>query len=203
MAEPDISIKVVGSAETLRSLRAQEAAFARGTMRGVRDTTLLIRGRIKEGFGRPGRPRRGKGDMSRGVLDVPPRRDGNIVIGVVGMSAAVKQARILEFGGPVPEIRPVRAKALRFTGGLTRLAGLVGLEFGITRRQAKLSFRRGERRKQNDLVFVTRVGPRYQRALPYFRPGVDEARPQIPDIMRARIVEALAGKSGVGGVEAP
>lgn len=204
MAEREgFRVTLVGNKEAVKKLNSKIAKVRKGMRRGARDTRIAIAGKVKESFGRTGRPRRGTGRLSRAIRSYDEAR-ADAIYAVVGVHASVPYGRILELGGDIPahDVFPVRKKALAWTTGLTRLGQLSALGFGVTRRQAfrlgtsrKGKFRRGKFIDPGDVRFAKRVHipARSQRAIPFLRPGFEEDRPNISGRFERRVLEALKG----------
>lgn len=171
--------------------------------REMREWGVMVRGHVVEGFGRPGRPKRRTGALSRGVRTFLEERGLAIAV-KVGVSASVPYGRILNEGGvqPARVIVPVRAKALRWFGGTRKLAFRKALSQGATYKQAtraaNRAVRRGSGAELAGLIFAKRVKQRarYQRAMPYLDPPFLEDLPLLAPAIRDALVRAGASKGG-------
>jgi hypothetical protein len=203
VAETIITVELRGVETARISLGRKKRGSRKAMKRATRDTTLSILRRVKTSFGQTGRPRRGTGALSRGVVDDIEELSG-VIVGRVGVLAIVPYGRILELGGTIPEHRvaPIRAKVLRWVTGVTRLGQLAGLGFGVTRRQASGAGRKFSKsdvfdpsdvhwfRPSASKAFLT-IPARYQRAIPYLRPSMQEEIPLMPGTYRRHLVEGL------------
>ena len=192
------AIRLEGASQALRQMSEKREAVLGAMYDSLTVGSIRLRGAIISSFGQAGYPRRDTGRLSRGIRSESERSE----IGaraVVGVESKVPYARILEFGGvqPARTIRPKRKRALRWTTGLTRLTGLVGLQTGVTSRQAFAAPRskKGRAQEAGDTRFARSVfqPARYQRAIPYFGPNFDRERPRIESDLRKRIAAALKG----------
>lgn len=203
MGETTIEISAYGTKEAIDSLDLRQAAIRKAVVRTMRLTGMGIAARAKTSMGEPGKPARRKGDLSRSIIS-KTFEEGDVITGIIGSTFPFKTsyAAILELGGPIPEIRPKKGKYLKFV----RATGWAGnahqavLESGGTYDKAKKAALRAHRRLgTSPFVFVKSVPARYQRAMPYLRPALDEDTPRIKLRFEKAIAAAKKGmKSGPG-----
>lgn len=197
MAENRIDIVLAGKEEAIAALQKKPAALLRAVRRGMTDTTLSIRARTKATLAAGPHPMSRTGALSRSIIS-EVTDDGKIVTGVVGSTLPYKTgyAAILEKGGPIPEIVPIRAKALRFvnTHGFGGMSYHATLSAGGTIKQAIAAAKRTHvRTGDQPFIFVKRVRARYQQAYPYLRPSFDAERPLIDSRFRSYLVAVVKG----------
>lgn len=190
------AIRFEGTKEALATLGDKRKAILDAMHESLVRSSLKIRGTVVSLIGQPGFPRYGTGRLSRGVRSFAERAPFGSRA-VIGVESKVPYGRILELGGIQPgrTIRPVRKRALRWTGGMTRLGSVVALGFGATRKQAFAAPRskKGRTAERADTHFARFVvqGPRYQRAIPYFGPGFEMEREGATADLKARLAAAL------------
>lgn len=177
-----------GSPEAMKAMAARKTSILTFLFKESRDTALASRGEIIGSFNQAGKPRRQTGGLSRAIRAWAERATWGAIC-IIGVAGTAAQARLLEFGGIVPEhmVYPVRKRFLRWTRGLTRLGEVATLDFGYTRKRA---FNwRNTPADRGDVVFArkAKIPRRYQRALPYIMPVV---RGRVI-ILRRRVAEGV------------
>lgn len=213
--EDRIEIGVYGTKEAIEALRLRYGSVKRGVRIGMTKTTLSMRGITKRilatGEHDAPRSRRGAAGLSGSIINIVTE-EGDVIIGIVGSTLPYKTgyAAILEKGGQLPEILPKKGKYLRFprATGMAGIAHQAALQSGSTYKQAmaaavrvhrRMSGARGKALDRLAFVYVKKVPARYQRAMPYLRPGLTEEQPRMSLTFRAEIKRELArGRSGSG-----
>lgn len=201
MAENTIEIGIYGTQEAITALKLRAGAVQRGARLAMNGVTLRILNRVKMSFGEPGKPQRRTGHLSRSIIRLVVDETGTIT-GIVGSTLPYKTgyAAILEKGGQLPAmtISPKKAKALRWFTGFRGLAFQAAMASGSTVKQAVRAARagklgRGRWGARADVAFArsVKIPARYQRAMPYLRPGFDDERPLIPIRFKQEIRKQL------------
>lgn len=214
MAEDRIEIGLFGTNEAITALKSRAGAVQRGARIAMNGVTLRILNRVKTSFGEPDKPQRRTGHLSRSIIRLLIDETGTIT-GIVGSTLPYKTgyAAILEKGGPLPAmtITPKKGKALAwFTGfaGITFRSKLAaGMTFTraatLTRKAHGLGgfrkvggqrvFRAGRGDSATNMIFArsVKIPARYQRAMPFLRPGFEEERPLIPIRFKKEIRKQL------------
>jgi hypothetical protein len=201
MAEDTIEIRLFGTEKAIAGLKLRAGSVERGARIAMNGVTLRILNRIKRSFGEPGKPQRRTGHLSRSIIRLVADESG-VIKGVVGSTLPYKTgyAAILEKGGPLPAmtIAPKKAKALRWFTGFRGIAFQAALQAGSTVKGAIKAARaghlgRGRGGRRADVAFArsVKIPARYQRAMPYMRPGFEAERPLIPNAFKKEIRKQL------------
>lgn len=196
-----IRIRTVGLLETLKGLDSVKAQVRAATAAGVSNIAVRLIGNVKRGLhsGIPGRPRSrtGAAGLSGGIMAPVEEATNGFRINL-GVDARIPYARILEEGGtqPARDIYPKRAQALMWiASGGGRAVYHATLAAGKTYKRAR---RLGTSAGGNtSLAFAKHVHQpaRYQRAMPYLAPEVDDMQASglMQRIIRRQIDAALGG----------
>ena len=214
MSDEKIEITLVGTDEALAKLRLHHGALQRGARLAMSATTLRILNRVKTSFGEPGKPQRRTGHLSRSIIRLLVDESG-VITGTVGSTMPYKTgyAAILEKGGnqPARTITAKKGKVLAWFSGFagityrSKLAAGMPVTSAITSTRlahglggyrtvgGKRVFHAGKGSATGNLRFAhsVKIPARYQRAMPYLRPGFEGDRPNIPGRFRSAILKEL------------
>jgi len=204
MSEDRIEINLLGSQEAINGLVLRAGSVRRGARLAMGGTTLRILSRVKSSFGEPGKPQRRTGHLSRSIIRIVTD-EGEIITGIVGSTLPYKTgyAAILEKGGPLPAmtITAKPGKVLAWPVGVGKFAFRMRLAGGGTFKQARAAAIKASNRSRSGGYAYARsvkIPARYQRAMPYLRPGFEEERPLIEETFRNAILAQIKGQ-GAGG----